>query len=103
MWQSHVAEYLEAKARHADAERIMLRAERTFDSLAGRHGDGRAWRISGVALADERCLVACQRERSAWYTLTILLRVEPAHVRLKAVGAIWCAELPAASNDHGGE
>jgi hypothetical protein len=34
-----LAEYLAAKARHAEAEWMMRRAEAWFDELAGRFGD----------------------------------------------------------------
>jgi hypothetical protein len=103
MWQPIVIEYLAAKARHADSERLMHRAGRTFDKLAKRCGDKRAYEIAGLALADERNLRAYQQERRAFDSLMGSLRGKPHHVRLKALGAIWCAELPAAANDPTGE
>ena len=88
MWQPRLIEYLAAKARHAAAERLMHRAERTFDKLAKRCGDKRAYEIAGVELADERSVRAYQQERRAFDALKGSLRGEPFRVRLKAIGAI---------------
>jgi hypothetical protein len=99
MWQPRLIEYLAAKARHADSERLMHRAERTFDKLAKRCGAKRAYEIVGLELADERSVRACQQERRAFDAFTDSLRGEPFRVRLKAIGVIRCAELPPAAND----
>ena len=99
MWQPIVIEYLATKARHADSERLMHRAERAFDKLAKRYGDERAYEIAGVGLADERSVRACQRHRRAFDALVGSLCGEPFLVRLRAIGAIRCADLPRAVND----
>ena len=99
MWNERLVEYLAAKARHAEAERLGHRAFRTFDKLAKRCGDKRAYVIAGAELADKRILRAYQQERRASDALVDSLRAEPRHVRLKAMGAIWCAELPPVAND----
>ena len=99
VWNERLAKYLAAKECHADSERLMHRAERTFDKLAKRCGDKRAYEIAGVGLADERSVRAYQQERRAFDALVDSLRGEPVNVRLKAIGAIRCTELPAGAND----
>jgi hypothetical protein len=103
VWKERLAKYLAAKARHADSERLMHRAGRTFDKLAKRCGDKRAYEIAGVELADERSLRAYQQECRAFDALKDSLRGEPFRVRLRAIGAIRCAELPTPANDPAGE
>ena len=99
MWNDRLVEYLAATARHAEAERLMQRAERTMDKLAKRCGDERAYEIAGVGLADERSTRAYQQERRASDALKDSLRGEGLLVRLKAIGAIRCAKLPRTAND----
>jgi hypothetical protein len=99
MWQPLVIEYLGTKARHDDAKCLMHHAERTFDKLAKRYGDERAYEIAGVGLADERSVRACQQHRRAFDALVGSLRGEPFLVRLRAIGVIRCADLPRTAND----
>jgi hypothetical protein len=98
MWQPLVFEYLTAKARHDDAKRLMRRAG-TFDKLAKRYGDERAYEIAGVGLADERSVRAYQQHQRAFDALVASLRGEPFLIRLRAIGAVLCADLPSAVND----
>ena len=58
-----LADFLAAKARHAEASRLFLRAARTAAKLARRSGGSeaawsRACNVSGVSLADRRSLAA---------------------------------------------
>jgi len=50
-------------------------------------------------LADERSVRAYQKHQRAYDALVASLRGEPFLVRLRAIGAIRCADLPRAVND----
>ena len=96
--------YLAAKAHHAEARRLMLRAERTLEKLARRPGGsdaawGRACIVAGVELAeaDHRSLGAYRDVVRARAALKTALRSAPLQTRLYVAGAVLCANLPARS------
>ena len=99
-----LASYLSAKARHAEAERLFLRAERTMEKLAKRKGGSdaawaRACTVAGVNLADDRSFKAYQEEARAGAALVAALRREPVHTRLAVAGRVLCTEVPRPAND----
>ena len=99
-----LARYLSAKARHAEAERLFLRAERTMEKLAKRNGGSdaawvRACKVAGVSLADRRALAAYREKVAACAALRTALRREPVHTRLAVAGRVLCTEVPRPAND----
>jgi hypothetical protein len=87
--------YLSAKARHAEAKRLELRAVRTMEKLAKRNGGSaaawtRACNVAGVSLADHRSLAAYRDMVDACAALRTALRREPVHTRLAVVGTPGC-------------
>ena len=102
-----LADFLEAKRRHAEANRLFWRAMRTMYKLAIRQGGSdaawsRACNVAGVELANRRMLAAYQEEMRARAALVAALRREPVHTRLAVVGAVLCADLPRPANDWDG-
>ena len=102
-----LASYLAARARHVEAGRLMLRAERTMEKLAKRSGGSaaawaRACTVAGVALADDRCLATYRAVRDARDALLQALRGAGIATRLRVIGVVLCAELPVPANDRGG-
>ena len=100
-----MASYLAARARLAEARRLMLRAERTTAKLAKRFGGSdaawaRAYTVAGVDLADQRRLAAYRDVRRSGAALKAVLRGVPLATRQRVLGAVLCAELLAAANDH---
>ena len=98
-WQQRLAEYREAKARDDEAGRLMARAERTFDKLAKRMGDERAYVVAGVNFADERSVRASKDCQRALFALRDSLQGETVVNRLKAKGVVLCLNAPVAAND----
>lgn len=63
---------VDAKARYAIAQRLMSRAERTFNKLSMKGvEDERAYTLAGVDLADERSVRACQEKKQAFEWLRL--------------------------------
>jgi hypothetical protein len=93
-----LADYLAAHARYAAAQRLDVRAGRTFFKLAKRVGDERAYVIAGCALADERSLRASRDKRNARATLVAALRGAGIVERIGIVGAAMCVDLPTPAN-----
>jgi hypothetical protein len=99
MWRPLLAEYLAAKARHREAEQLFHRSQRTFEKLARRLDDRRAYTLAGVNMADERSVRAYQVQRKAFQRLRSAIGRLGALERCMAIGAVMCAELPEAAND----
>ena len=90
---SALAHYLAAKARHAEARRLLARAERPFARLSKGFDE-----IAGVGLADQRSLKAYREEGEAFARLRATLRGGDYANQLLAFGAVACAELPPPAN-----
>ena len=76
---------VDAKARYAIAQRLMSRAERTFNKLSMKGvEDERAYTLAGVDLADERSVRACQEKKRAFELLRLSLQDEDGTTRLGA-------------------
>lgn len=101
-WRDLLAEYLEAKRRHNETQRIMDRAQRlAWKHLAKRVGDERAYQLAGVSLADERNVRAYAAEQEARERLIASLQgvYIDRFAKLMAFGALLCSERPDAAND----
>jgi hypothetical protein len=72
-WQTHLDEYQEAEAHCVEADRLYHRTARSFDRLAHRVGDARAWLLAGMSLADARCVQAEKRRQRAYHALRAAL------------------------------
>ena len=100
-----LASYLAAKAHHAEARRLMLRAERTLEKLARRAGGSdaawaRACIVAGVKSRQRPITVSLGAYRDvvrARAALNTALRSAPVQTRLYVAGAVLCANLPARS------
>ena len=93
--------YLDATARHAEATRLMVRAQRTFNKLCIRGVDeDRAYKLAGVGLADVRDVRACTEEREAFARLKAVLVFGPPDLvaLIRIAGAVFCAHIPRAAN-----
>jgi hypothetical protein len=99
MCQSLLAQYLVAKARHSDAERLYHRSLRTFSRLSRRLDDDRAYTIAGVSMADERMLKTYRLQWRAFCRLQLAINELGTIQRCMAIGAVLCAKLPIAAND----
>lgn len=100
MWHDCLAEYLAAKARHAEADRLYHRAGRTLRKLARWASDDRAYELAGMSLADNRCLRAYAEQRRARDKLKAALTGRISTMtRLSVAGRVLCAHLPRAAND----
>jgi hypothetical protein len=100
---SALAHYLAAKARHAEARRLLARAERPFARLSKGFDEYHertlwAYEIAGVGLADQRSLKAYREEGEAFARLRATLRGGDYANQLLAFGAVACAELPPPAN-----
>jgi hypothetical protein len=96
--------YLAAKAHHAEASHLFLRAARTAAKLARRSGGSdaawaRACIVAGVELADHRSLAAHREMERVLAALKTALRRESVQTRLAVAGIVLCADLPAPVND----
>jgi hypothetical protein len=98
-WRTLACEYLAAKAQHHEADKLYIRATRTWFKLAKRIDDKRAFQVAGVEMADERSTRACQAELQAWRRLKDHLREINLVDRILAVGIIMCADVPHSAND----
>ena len=93
--------YLAAKAHHAEAIHLFLRAA----AKLARHSGGseaawsRACNVSGVSLADRRSLAAHREMERVLAALKTALRRESVQTRLAVAGIVLCADLPAPVND----
>ena len=92
-------EYLDAKARDAEAELRFDEAWRTFEELAERLGDDRAYEVTGMPLADRQKLAAYAAARDARKRLFQYARTLDIVQRIMVIGAAMCADLPEPAND----
>ena len=102
MLEGHIplTKYLDAMARHAEADAAFDRAACRFEELAERMGnDERAYLVAGVALADYRVLAAFTAAEEARDRLVRYVRTLPILQRIMVTGAAMCAELPEPAND----
>jgi hypothetical protein len=94
-------DYLAAKVRHDEADRIYNRAMRTFCKLEDRIGDEkRAFIVAGVELADEWMVAAYHAEREARRRLKQYVRGLDIVQKFMMTSAALCADhLPEPAND----
>jgi hypothetical protein len=88
-WRIRLEEYIAARARNAEAEATMARAERIFHKLRKRGvDDDRAYALAGVHLADCRSITAGAEEREALRRIGTAMTDCPSAERYEAIGAV---------------
>lgn len=88
MWLTELAKYHAAQKEHARAVQLEARAARTFDKLAKRIGDERAYLVAGCAVADERSIHTYRRCSRAYETLRMSLPNGLGVARIIAAAAV---------------
>jgi hypothetical protein len=96
LWRQATDDYIAARRRHSEAERLMKEADDfAWDDLAKRPGmtEERAYELAGCRLADQRSLRAYAAEREAFSRLNATL-VGADWLTLKQVRSmVLCADL----------